>query len=214
MHFTLPKLPFNNERVSSFLSNDTIEIHYGRHHRNYIEKLNLLIKDTRFNDSTLEEIVLKADGELYHVAAQSWNHTFYWLGIGNGQEQSGNYKELLKAITYSFGSIDQMKKEFIVKANKIFGSGWVWLLFNQKKNILEIAGTTNADNPMKEAKIPLLVCDVWEHAYYIDFLNLRTRYVEEFFKVINWQFINLNFQRKEMPNMTDLMQVDSLDTII
>lgn len=185
MTFTLPPLPYATDALEPFLSKKTVEYHYGKHHATYIENTNKLMRDTHFKDcKTLDDIVLYSDGSLYNNAAQAWNHNFYWHcfspkggGMPNGV--------LAEKIEKDFGSFDEFKTKFAIAATSLFGSGWIWLVENNDGR-LEIFPTANADNPLRFGRNPILVCDVWEHAYYLDKQNRRTEYVNEFWDKIDW----------------------------
>ncbi|MDD4876238.1 MAG: Fe-Mn family superoxide dismutase [Dehalococcoidales bacterium] len=188
----LPKLPYAENALAPHISAETIEYHYDKHHKAYVDNLNRLISGTEFESMSLEEIVMKASGGIFNNAAQIWNHTFYWncLSPNGGGDPSG---ELAKAITDNFGSIAKYKEQFNNAAATLFGSGWAWLIKNSNGN-LSIEVTRNADNPLIKEKQALLTCDVWEHAYYIDYRNVRTKYLEAFWKLINWQFVATNLK--------------------
>jgi Fe-Mn family superoxide dismutase len=212
MQFKLPDLPFNVAKVSGWLSPETLEFHHDRHHRAYIEKLNSLIKGSKFENESLEEIVKKSDGALFNNAAQAWNHTFYWMGIGPTnlmKDPLKNHLDLRRAIRDSFGSLEQFMNEFFTVATNLFGSGWVWLVMNTDGRRLKIVQTSNADNPMRDGLKPLLVCDVWEHAYYIDYRNARGKYLEGFMKAINWGFVEENLCKHETRELTSIMSAGS-----
>ena len=187
----LPKLPYAENALEPHISAETIQYHYGKHHATYVDKLNGLIPDTEFESSTLEEIIMKAGGGIFNNAAQVWNHSFYWncLNPNGGGTPSG---DLADAINKTFGSFDVFKEEFSNSAANNFGSGWTWLVKNTDGGI-EILNTSNAANPMTDGKQPLLTCDVWEHAYYIDYRNARPKYVEAFWNLVNWEFVSQNF---------------------
>lgn len=191
MQHQLPKLPYEMDALQPYISKETLEYHYGKHHQAYVNNLNNLIKDTDFANLSLEEIILKASGGIFNNAAQVWNHTFYWhcLTPKSSQEPSG---KLADAIKKKFGSFDELKKQFSQSAVTLFGSGWAWLVKNAQDE-LEIIQTSNAGLPMKENKKALLTCDVWEHAYYIDYRNARPNYVEKFWNIVNWDFVGENF---------------------
>lgn len=181
--FQLPPLPFEQNALEPFISAQTISIHYGKHHKAYIDNLNKLKEGTPFDGSDLEEIVMKAEGALYNNAAQVWNHTFYWNCLSpDGGAPSG---KLLKAINKKWGDFDTFKEAFSAAAAGLFGSGWVWLVDGKKG--LEIVATSNAGNPLRDHKKPLLVIDVWEHAYYLDKQNRRPAYITDFWKIIDWK---------------------------
>ncbi|MEQ1600334.1 MAG: superoxide dismutase [Fe] [Methylophilaceae bacterium] len=192
MEHTLPALPYAKDALAPVISAETIEFHYGKHHQTYVTNLNNLIKGTEFENSTLEEIVLKASGGIFNNAAQVWNHTFYWNGLKpqGGGAPSG---ELAAAIDKAFGSFDEFKKQFTQKAITTFGSGWAWLVKN-KDGSLSLESTSNAATPLTAGQKPLLTIDVWEHAYYIDYRNARAKYAEEFWSIVNWDFVAANFK--------------------
>ena len=185
MIFTLPPLPYPTDALEPFLSKKTIEYHYGKHHASYIENTNKLIRDTHFKDcKNLEDIVLHSDGSLYNNAAQAWNHDFYWhcfSPTGGGMPDG----VLAEKIEKDFGSFDEFKTKFAIAATSLFGSGWIWLVENHDGK-LEIFSAANADNPLRFGRNPILVCDVWEHAYYLDKQNRRAEYVNEFWDKIDW----------------------------
>jgi Fe-Mn family superoxide dismutase len=187
----LPELPFGRNALAPHISEETLNFHYGKHHQAYVNNLNKLIVGTEFENLALEEIVKKASGGIFNNAAQVWNHTFYWKGLDpKGGGQPGG--ELAKAIEKSFSSVDEFKKAFSQSAATLFGSGWAWLVKN-KDGSLSIEQTSNAGNPLTGGKTPLLTCDVWEHAYYIDYRNARAGYIEAFWKIVNWNFVTKNF---------------------
>ncbi len=192
MTHELPKLPYAMNALAPYISQETLEYHYGKHHQAYVNNLNNLIKDTEFAKLSLEETILKSSGGIFNNAAQVWNHTFYWhcLSPQSSGEPSG---ELAKALLKKFGSLDEFKKQFSQAAVTVFGSGWAWLVKNTAGD-LEIIQTSNAGTPMQQNKKALLTCDVWEHAYYIDYRNARPGYVENFWKIVNWDFMAANFK--------------------
>lgn len=189
--FELPPLPYALDALAPTISKETLEYHYGKHHQAYVNNLNNLTKDTEFASMSLEDVILKSSGGIFNNAAQIWNHTFYWhcLTPKSSGQPSG---KLAEAINAKFGSFDEFKKLFSQSAITCFGSGWAWLVQNQDGSI-EIINTSNAGTPMKEGKKALLTCDVWEHAYYIDYRNLRPSYVENFWKLVNWDFVASQF---------------------
>ena len=192
MEQTLPPLPYAKNALEPTISAETLEYHYGKHHQAYVTNLNNLIKGTEFENSPLEEIIVKSSGGIFNNAAQVWNHTFYWncLTPNGSGAPSG---ELATAIDNTFGSFEEFKKQFSQKAVTTFGSGWAWLVKNQDGS-LSIESTSNADTPMTKGQKALLTCDVWEHAYYVDYRNARPKYVEEFWKLVNWDFVAANFK--------------------
>lgn len=203
--FKLRQLPFSREEISDFLSDKTFEYHYGKHHQTYVNNLNNLVKGTKFENSDLLEIVLNADGVIFNNSAQVFNHDFFWDCITPKPKNMSD--EFKSAIESSFGSVEKFKEEFISKATTIFGSGWCWLVFNNNK--LHIVQTGNAQVPMTEGNIPLLVVDVWEHAYYIDYKNGRPNYLEKFWNFINWDFVSKMYalaKSKGMESMKEYMK--------
>ncbi|HEY8118446.1 MAG TPA: superoxide dismutase [Methylophilaceae bacterium] len=191
MEHTLPPLPYAKNALEPVISAETIEFHYGKHHQTYVTNLNNLIKGTEFENSTLEETIMKSSGGIFNNAAQVWNHTFYWNGFkpNGGGAPSG---ALATAIDKAFGSFDEFKKLFSQKALTTFGSGWAWLVKN-KDGSLTLESTSNAGTPMTNGQTALLTIDVWEHAYYVDYRNARAKYIEEFWNIINWDFVAANF---------------------
>ncbi len=185
MKHVLPKLPYSPEALEPHISKKTIEYHYGKHHMTYVQKLNDLVPGTPFEDAGLEAIIMKADGGIFNNAAQVWNHTFYWEGFsadGGGEPEGA----LLEAINKDFGSFEKFKEDFTAAATTLFGSGWAWLV-KKPDGSLEIVQTSNAGNPLRDGKTPLLTCDVWEHAYYLDYQNRRPEHIAAFWKLVDWQ---------------------------
>ncbi|OQW87227.1 MAG: superoxide dismutase [Thiotrichaceae bacterium IS1] len=190
MEHKLPTLPYALDALQPHLSKETLEFHYGKHHQTYVTNLNNLIKGTEFADLSLEEIIKKSSGGMFNNAAQVWNHTFYWNGLspqGGGQPTG----KLAEAINQSFGSFDKFKEEFTKTAINTFGSGWAWLVKNTDGK-LALVSTSNAATPMTSGSTALLTCDVWEHAYYIDYRNARAKYVEAFWNLVNWESVAKN----------------------
>lgn len=189
----LPKLPYAMDALQPYISKETLEFHYGKHHKAYVDNLNKLIAGTEFEDLSLEETIKKSSGGIFNNAAQVWNHTFYWhcMSPHSAREPSG---KLADAITKKFGSFEEFKKLFSQTAIATFGSGWGWLVKN-KDGSIEIISTSNAATPMTQDKKALLTCDVWEHAYYIDYRNARPSYVENFWNLVNWDFVTENFEK-------------------
>lgn len=191
MAFELPPLPYADNALEPTISAETISFHYGKHHQSYVTNLNNLVPGTEFENSTLEEIIMKASGGIFNNAAQIWNHTFYWNGLTpNGKDAASG--DLAAAIDTTFGSFAEFKTKFSTSAATNFGSGWTWLVKNADGSI-EIVNTSNAGSPLTAGQTPLLTCDVWEHAYYIDFRNARPKYVESFWGLVNWDFVAANF---------------------
>ena len=191
MTHTLPPLPFAKDALEPVISAETIDYHYGKHHQAYVTNLNKLVPGTAFENASLEEIVMQADGGIFNNAAQVWNHTFYWNGLSpdGGGAPAG---ALAAAIDQAFGSFAAFKEAFITSAVGNFGSGWTWLVKNEDGSVA-IVNTSNAANPMRDGKTPLLTIDVWEHAYYIDYRNARPKYLDEIWKLVNWDFVAANF---------------------
>ncbi|ANV97359.1 superoxide dismutase [Helicobacter enhydrae] len=204
--FELRKLPFEKEAIASFISAETLEFHYGKHHQTYINNLNKLVEGSQFDGMNLVDIILKSEGGMFNNAAQVFNHDFYWDCISaNSQPLSA---ELQEAINVSFGDLENFKSLFVDKATTLFASGWCWLVYDVESTKLEIVQTSNAQTPMKDGKIPLLVVDVWEHAYYIDFRNVRPNYLSKFWDFINWGFVS------ERLNQAKLNGLDSIRSYV
>ena len=191
MQHELPPLPYEKNALEPHISLETLDYHYGKHHQTYVTNLNKLIVGTEFEDKALEDIITSASGGIFNNAAQVWNHTFYWncLSPSGGGEPSGAVAE---AINAAFGSFDDFKEKFSTSAATNFGSGWTWLVKNQDGG-LAVVNTSNAGTPMTDGLTALLTCDVWEHAYYIDYRNARPKYVEAFWNLVNWNFVSENF---------------------
>jgi superoxide dismutase, Fe-Mn family len=193
MAISLPELPYAKDALAPYLSAETLEYHHDKHHAAYVTNLNNLVKDTDMAEKSLEEIVLTAEGGVFNNAAQVWNHTFYWncMKPGGGGIPSG---DLAAAIDRDFGSYDAFKQEFVQAGVTQFGSGWAWLVVEAGK--LKITKTANADLPLKHGQVPLLTCDVWEHAYYIDYRNLRQKYIETFLaSLVDWDAAAANLAK-------------------
>ena len=192
MERTLPPLPYAIDALAPDYSKETLEYHHGKHHKAYVDKLNELQKGTEFEAMELEEVVKKSSGGIYNQAAQIWNHTFFWncMKPNGGGEPTG---ALAEAINKKWGSYADFKKAFVTSAVGNFGSGWTWLV-KKADGSVDIANTSNAGNPMTAGDKPLLTVDVWEHAYYIDYRNLRQKFVETYLdKLANWEFAAKNF---------------------
>lgn len=184
MDFTLPDLPFAMDALEPVISRRTLEFHYGKHHKAYVNNLNKLTEGSEWAKKSLEELIRLTDGGIYNNAAQVWNHTFYWEGL-NPKDKGVPEGKLLEAINKSFGSLESFRELFIQSSVTLFGSGWTWLV-KSRNNGLKILQGPNAWNPIREDYVPLLTCDVWEHAYYLDFQNRRPDYVDGFWKLVNW----------------------------
>ncbi len=187
----LPALPYAKDALQPHISAETLEYHYGKHHQAYVTNLNNLIKGNEFESMTLEEIIMKSSGGVFNNAAQVWNHTFYWncLSPNGGGEPSGALGDAIKA---KWGSFDAFKEAFSKAAVGTFGSGWAWLVKTADGQI-DIVSTSNAATPMTSGQKALMTCDVWEHAYYVDYRNARPKYVEAFWNLVNWDFVAQNF---------------------
>lgn len=193
MNHQLPELPYAKNALDPYISEETLEYHYGKHHAAYVTNLNKLITGTEFEDKELEDIIRSAPaGGLFNNAAQVWNHTFYWnsLSPNGGGNPSG---AIADAINESFGSFDEFKEKFSNAAKTNFGSGWTWLI-KQDNGQLDVFNTDDADTAIKHNKQPLLTIDVWEHAYYIDYRNARPKYVEAYWNLVNWEFASQNLE--------------------
>lgn len=191
MAFELPKLPYALDALSPNIEKQTLEFHYGKHHQKYVDNVNSLVKGTKFVNASLEDIIRKADGGIYNNGAQVWNHTFYFHTFAptGAEEPTGDFFE---AIRTSFGSFSEMKEKFSSAASTLFGSGWTWLV---KKNngSLDIVQESNAGNPLRSGLAPILTCDVWEHAYYLDYQNRRPDYIKAFWNIIDWDVVSQRY---------------------
>ncbi|CAI8699084.1 superoxide dismutase [Fe] [Pseudomonas sp. PB120] len=194
MAFELPPLPYAHDALQPHISKETLEYHHDKHHNTYVVNLNNLVPGTEFEGKTLEQIVKTSSGGIFNNAAQVWNHTFYWncLAPNAGGQPTG---ALAEAINAAFGSFDKFKEEFSKTSIGTFGSGWGWLV-KKADGSLALASTIGAGNPLTNGDTPLLTCDVWEHAYYIDYRNLRPKYVEAFWNLVNWKFVAEQFEGK------------------
>jgi superoxide dismutase, Fe-Mn family len=191
MRFELSELPYELNALEPFISKRTLEYHYGKHHLTYVSNLNKLISETRFEYAELEAIIKEAEGPMLNNAAQVWNHTFYFLSLKKDKEISSQ-GNLAEAINKSFGSFLDFKEAFTKASVGLFGSGWVWLVKNQNGS-LDILQESNAGNPLRKGLKPLLACDVWEHAYYLDYQNRRPEYINAFWKIVDWEVIEKRF---------------------
>jgi Fe-Mn family superoxide dismutase len=191
MTHELPVLPYAKNALAPRISEETLEFHYGKHHQTYVTNLNNLIPGTEFENLSLEEIVKKSSGGIFNNAAQAWNHAFYWNSlspVGGGAPAGA----LAEAIDEAFGAFDKFKEEFTKCAVTTFGAGWAWLVKNADGS-LALVSTSNAGCPLTAGQTPLLTCDVWEHAYYIDYRNARPKYLEAFWSLANWEFAASNY---------------------
>jgi Fe-Mn family superoxide dismutase len=189
MEHKLPELPYAKTGLIPTISQETLEFHHGKHHNAYVNNLNKLIKGTEFESMTLEQICAKASGPIFNNAAQHWNHSFYWQCMAPSSLQPSG--ALADAIERDFKSPEGLRDMFVSSCVSNFGSGWTWLVKGGDR--LSIVNTSNAAMPQKDGKTPILVCDVWEHAYYIDYRNNRQAYVEAFWKIVNWKFAESQF---------------------
>lgn len=193
MTFELPALPYELSALEPHISKETLEYHYGKHHKAYVDNLNKLIPGTEYENMALEDIIKKSSkGGIFNNAAQVWNHTFYWhcMSPKGGNEPTGKLAQLIKE---HFGSFEQFKELFTKTAIGTFGSGWAWLVKNNEE--LTVESTSNAETPLTGNKTPLLTCDVWEHAYYIDYRNARPSYLDHFWQVVNWEFVTEQLEK-------------------
>ena len=187
MAFELPILPYAEDALEPYISKETINFHYGKHHATYVNKLNELVPGSRFENASLETIVKEAEGGIYNNGAQVWNHTFYWNCL-SAEGGGAPFGKVAEAIDRDFGSFTQFKEQFSQAAATLFGAGWAWLV-SDRAGKLSIVQESNAGNPMRKGLSPLLTCDVWEHAYYIDKRNRRPAYIEDFWKIVNWKAV-------------------------
>lgn len=183
----LPTLPYALDALEPFISKRTLEFHFGKHHKAYVNNLNNLIPGTEYEHASLDDIVRKASGGIFNNGAQVWNHTFYWncLKPNGGGEPTG---KLAEAITKQFGSFGDFRDQFSKAAATLFGSGWAWLI-RKEDGTLGIVQESNAGNPLRNGATPLLTCDVWEHAYYLDKQNARPDYIADFWKLVDWESV-------------------------
>lgn len=186
----LPELPYARSALEPYMSRETLDFHYGKHHKAYVDKVNALVAGTKFEDAELQELVAEAEGALFNNAAQVWNHDFFWQCLSPRRQSPG--KELTRALE-SFGGLESFQAKFDVAAVEQFGSGWAWLV-KDSADALKIVTSSNADTPIREGHTPLLTCDVWEHAYYIDHRNDRGAYLKNFWQLVNWEFVTANLQ--------------------
>ncbi len=191
MEHKLPSLPYAIDALQPHISKETLEFHYGKHHQAYVTNLNNLVKGTEFENASLEDIIKKASGGMFNNAAQVWNHSFYWncLAPKAGGAPAG---ALGAAIDKKWGSFGTFKEAFSASAAGNFGSGWTWLV-KKGDGSIDIVNTSNAATPLTGTDTPLMTCDVWEHAYYIDYRNARPKYVESFWNLVNWDFVSKNY---------------------
>ena len=190
-HFELTPLPYAYTALEPFISAETLQFHHDKHHQTYVTKLNELLADSPLANASLVKIVLQSSGPVFNSAGQHWNHDFYWKSMAPARKRSAS-GPLLEALQRTFGSLDTFQAVFEKQATGLFGSGWTWLVLDQKGE-LQIVQTKDADNPLRQDLIPLFTCDVWEHAYYIDYRNARPQYLSNFWHVLNWAFVEANY---------------------
>lgn len=196
MAFTLPPLPYDVGALAPHISAETLQFHHGKHHAAYVNKLNELVKGTKFESMSLEDVIRQSSGGMFNNAAQAWNHTFYFNCMKSKKEGGGGEPrgQLREALLKKWNNYDSFKDEFSKVAAGHFGSGWAWLNYNKSKKELEIQQTHDAANPLTEShQVPVLCCDVWEHAYYIDRRNDRGAYIKAWWEVVNWDFAEKNY---------------------
>ena len=184
----LPPLPYAEDALEPYMSRETLEYHYGKHHKAYVDKVNGLISGTEFGDASLEELVAESTGEIFNNAAQVWNHTFFWNCLSPRRQSPG--REVSKALE-ALGGLESLQTQFDKAASGLFGSGWTWLV-KDARGSLKIVTTSNANTPVREGHVALLTCDMWEHAYYIDHRNDRAAYLKSFWPLVNWEFVAEN----------------------
>lgn len=206
MSFQLPPLPFKPEQVKSLFSEETIALHYGKHHRKYIDKTNSLLPGSGFEHRPIQEILYYASGPLFSHAAQAWNHCFFWDGLAVDSEIEVRVglegcADLRSRLEENFHTLESFKEELLRSATTVFGSGWTWLV-KTSLDRLEIRNTQNGDVPFREENCtPLLVIDMWEHAYYVDYRNEKERYLKRFWKQINWNFVEKNLDLEDISDL-------------
>ena len=191
MAFTLPELPYALNALEPYITQNTLEFHYGKHHQAYVNNLNNLLPGSGFENASLEDIIRESSGGVFNNGAQIWNHTFYFTTFSPDSQgkPDGNF---LKAIENEFGSFEDFKTQFTSAAATLFGAGWAWLVKNDLGS-LSIVKESNAGNPLKDGYTPLLTCDVWEHAYYLDYQNKRPDYLKAFWEIIDWKAVARRF---------------------
>lgn len=188
--FTLMELPFEEKALEPHISAETLEYHHGKHHKKYVDTLNSLVKDTEDEGKSLHELIKNADGTVFNNAAQIYNHDFYWQGLS--PEKTEPSVELRQTIERDFGSMEAFRKTFLDAAATLFGAGWAWLSVDKNGKLL-VEKSSNANNPIRSGRVPLLTSDVWEHAYYIDYRNARPKYLDGWWELVNWRFVSENF---------------------
>jgi len=197
MAFELPRLPYEMDALEPHISKNTLEFHYGKHHQAYVYNLNKLVQGTDYENASLEEIIQKADGGIFNNGAQVWNHTFYWNCLSPQSSGKPNGK-LAESINAQYGSFDTFKEKFSNAAATLFGSGWAWLVKDNSGN-LSIIQESNAGNPLRNGYTPIITCDVWEHAYYLDKQNKRPEYIKSFWEIVDWDKAEEKFATYSVP---------------
>ena len=192
MEHKLPVLPYTIDALNPYISTETMEYHYGKHHQTYITNMNNQIKGTEYENMSLEDIVKNSSGGLFNNAAQTWNHTFYWFGFSPNGVSLDESSDLAIAIKEKWGGFEMFQETFNQVATGTFGSGWAWLVKTPKGD-LDLVSTSNAATPLTSENVPLLTCDVWEHAYYIDYRNSRANYLKNFWEIVNWAEVEKRF---------------------
>jgi len=192
MTHELMKLPYELDALEPYMSKETLQYHYGKHHQTYVTKLNGLIKGTEYENLPLIDIIKSSEGGIFNNSAQVFNHNFFWEGLTPGGSKITDVVE--NTLNESFGSVEKFKEEFTNSAINQFGSGWAWLVKDDTGK-LDIISTSNAKTPITQGLTPILTCDVWEHAYYIDTRNARPAYLENFWKLVNWDFVAKNLAK-------------------
>lgn len=205
MFFELPPLPYEPDALEPHFSKRSIELHYGKHHEAYVNNLNGLVAGTKFEDADLETIIRVAEGTIFNNASQVWNHTFFFESLtpGQGRTLKGPFTKVLAG---NFGSVQYCRDTFMKTALSLFGSGWVWLLWNPR-GALEIIPENNAGNPLRKGMIPIMNCDLWEHGYYLDYQNRRTDYLNAFWNLINWEIIERRYNEARNYNLIRMSAV-------
>lgn len=205
MKFKLPNLPYPADALEPFMSEDQLRTHYTKHHQAYIDKVNKAVEEMDLKNVTLEKLILNHDGDLFNNAAQAWNHTFFWYGLSPKSQRPSADGLFMKSVNKNFEGLEDLKSRLIDSAVSLFGSGYTWIVSDEHGEV-QIMNTHNADNPIRlEHTHPLWCCDVWEHAYYVDYRQERKKYLEQAWNHINWEFVEQCYQLKQIPNMTRLM---------
>lgn len=198
MPFQIIELPYRTDALEPFISKRTFEFHYGKHYKKYVSNLNEFASGTRFEHLTIEDVILEnfqADNAIFRNAAQAWNHAFFWNCIS--PEKTQPTEVAIESIEDQFGTLEEFEDQFSASANSLFGSGWVWLV-REPDGDLSIEALANAGNPLTKGQVPLLVLDVWEHAYYLDYQNERSQYVKQFWRILNWKFLEKNLSSETL----------------